>query len=67
MGSYPGVGIEVAAEDGVVRILRPIEGSPAQRAGLLPGDEIVSIDGDDIGGGSRRRHRAHARRRPAAS
>jgi carboxyl-terminal processing protease len=49
MGSYPGVGIEVAAEDGVVRILRPIEGSPAQRAGLLPGDELVSIDGVDIG------------------
>jgi carboxyl-terminal processing protease len=49
MGSYPGVGIEVAAEDGVVRILRPIEGSPAQQAGLLPGDELVSIDGVDIG------------------
>jgi carboxyl-terminal processing protease len=49
MGSYPGVGIEVAAEDGVVRILRPIDGSPAQLAGLLPGDEIVRIDGRDIG------------------
>jgi carboxyl-terminal processing protease len=49
MGSYPGVGIEVAAEDGVVKILRPIEGSPAQQAGLLPGDEIVRIDGADIG------------------
>ena len=49
MGSYPGVGIEVVAEDGVVKILRPIEGSPAQRAGLLAGDEIVRIDGSDIG------------------
>jgi len=49
MGSYPGVGIEVVAEDGVVKILRPIDGSPAQRAGLLPGDEIVKIDGSDIG------------------
>jgi carboxyl-terminal processing protease len=49
MGSYPGVGIEVGVEDGVVRILRPIEGSPAQQAGLLPGDEVVSIDGNDIG------------------
>jgi carboxyl-terminal processing protease len=49
MGSYPGVGIEVVAEDGAVKILRPIEGSPAQRAGLLPGDEIVRIDGSDIG------------------
>src|SRR5215831_9027891 len=49
MGSYPGVGIEVAAEDGAVKILRPIDGSPAQKAGLLPGDMIVKIDGEDIG------------------
>src|SRR5262249_45824197 len=49
MGSYPGVGIEVVAEDSAVKILRPIDGSPAQQAGLLPGDEIVRIDGNDIG------------------
>lgn len=49
MGSYPGVGIEVVADNGVVKILRPIEGSPAQQAGLLAGDEIVRIDGIDIG------------------
>lgn len=49
MGSYPGVGIEVEAEDGVVKVLRPIDGSPAQQAGLLPGDEIVRIDDADIG------------------
>jgi carboxyl-terminal processing protease len=49
MGSYPGVGIEVAASDGVVKILRPIDGSPAQRAGLRAGDQIVRIDGTDVG------------------
>jgi carboxyl-terminal processing protease len=49
MGSYPGVGIEVAASDGMVRILRPIDGSPAERAGLRAGDQIVRIDGTDIG------------------
>jgi carboxyl-terminal processing protease len=49
MGSYPGVGIEVVADDGVVKILRPIDGSPAQQAGLLAGDEIVRIDSVDIG------------------
>jgi carboxyl-terminal processing protease len=49
MGSYPGVGIEVVAKGGVVKVLRPIEGSPAQQAGLEPGDELVRIDGNDIG------------------
>jgi carboxyl-terminal processing protease len=49
MGSYPGVGIEVVAEDSAVKILRPIEGSPADLAGLLPGDQIVRIDDADIG------------------
>ena len=50
MGSYPGVGIEVAPGDGAVRVLHPIEGSPAQRAGLKSGDEIVRIDGAEVGG-----------------
>jgi len=49
MGSYPGVGIEVVAEDSAVKILRPIEGSPADQAGLLPGDQITRIDDADIG------------------
>jgi carboxyl-terminal processing protease len=49
MGSYPGVGIEVMAEDGGVRILRPIEGSPADQAGMHSGDVIVKIDGIDVG------------------
>ena len=50
MGSSPGVGIEVVPADGAVKVLHPIDGSPAQRAGLKPGDEIVRIDGVDIGG-----------------
>jgi carboxyl-terminal processing protease len=49
MGSYPGVGIEVVAEDGGVRILRPIEGSPADQAGMQSGDVIVKIDGVEVG------------------
>lgn len=49
MGSYPGVGIEVVAEDGGVRILRPIDGSPADQAGMHSGDFIVKIDGVDVG------------------
>src|SRR6185312_9448081 len=38
MGSYPGVGIEVVAEDSAVKVLRPIEGSPADQAGMMAGD-----------------------------
>jgi carboxyl-terminal processing protease len=49
MGSYPGVGIEVAPANGVVRVLKPIEGSPAREAGIQAGDEIVRIDGAEIG------------------
>ncbi len=49
MGSYPGVGIEVAPADGTVKILHTFENSPAQRAGLRPDDEIVQIDGAEVG------------------
>jgi carboxyl-terminal processing protease len=49
MGSYPGVGIEVAAEGSAVKILHSIQGSPAEQAGLRAGDEIVAIDGKQVG------------------
>jgi carboxyl-terminal processing protease len=49
MGSYPGVGIEVAPADGTVKILRTFESSPAQRAGLRTDDAIVRIDGAEVG------------------
>jgi carboxyl-terminal processing protease len=49
MGSYPGVGIEVVAEDSAVKVLRPIEGSPADQAGIQAGDLIVKIDDNDVG------------------
>lgn len=49
MGSYPGVGIEVVAEDSAVKVLRPIEGSPADQAGMMSGDLIVKIDDKDVG------------------
>ena len=43
-GSYPGIGVEVAAEPDGIRVLRPIADSPADRAGLKTGDVIVRID-----------------------
>src|SRR6185437_8817068 len=49
MGSYPGVGIEVSADGSAVKIVSAIQGSPADRAGLRAGDEIVAIDGKGVG------------------
>lgn len=49
-GTYPGVGIEVAADTGGIKVLRPIEGSPAYRAGVQAGDLIVAIDGEELAG-----------------
>ncbi|MFM7533726.1 MAG: S41 family peptidase [Rubrivivax sp.] len=43
-GKFVGVGIEIGMEDGLVRVVSPIEGSPAFRAGLKAGDLITRID-----------------------
>lgn len=63
-GSYTGVGIEVAEVDGTVRVITPIAGSPAARAGIRRGDELVAVDGEAIVIGDRRdtlsRLRGHA-------
>lgn len=48
-GNYSGIGIEVSYESGAVVVVAPIEGSPAHRAGLEPGDVITSIDGHRVG------------------
>ncbi|OYU46660.1 MAG: peptidase S41 [Burkholderiales bacterium PBB4] len=43
-GKFVGVGIEIAQEDGLVKIVSPIEGTPAFRAGLKPNDLITRVD-----------------------
>jgi carboxyl-terminal processing protease len=47
-GDYEGVGLEVQSKDGHVVIVAPMDGSPAQRAGLLAGDVIMKVDGQDV-------------------
>ncbi|MBN8946884.1 S41 family peptidase [Rhodanobacter sp. UC4436_H3] len=44
-GQYSGLGIEVLQVDGGLRIVSPIDDTPAARAGIKPGDNIVKIDG----------------------
>ena len=49
-GKFVGVGIEIGMEDGVVKVVSPIEGSPAFRAGLKSGDLITRIDDTPVKG-----------------
>ena len=49
-GVYAGLGVEVQVDDGVLKIISPMDGSPAARAGLRPGDIISRIDGAVIEG-----------------
>ena len=41
---YSGVGLDVSVDDGRVTVVRPLEGAPAERAGILPNDVVVSVD-----------------------
>lgn len=51
-GKFGGIGIEVDARGDVITVIAPIEGSPAEKAGIRSGDRIVAIDGEDTGGQS---------------
>jgi carboxyl-terminal processing protease len=49
-GEFGGLGIEVTMEDGLVKVVSPMDGTPAARAGILSGDLISYIDGDAVQG-----------------
>ena len=49
-GSYEGIGAYVDTDGDYLTIISPIEGSPADQAGLQPGDRIVALDGEDMTG-----------------
>lgn len=49
-GEFGGLGIEIGSEDGFIRVIAPIEDTPAFRAGLKSGDLIVKLDGVSIRG-----------------
>jgi len=49
-GEYQGIGAFVDTQGEYLTIVSPIEGSPAEAAGLRPGDQIIAIDGEDMTG-----------------
>ena len=49
-GKFVGLGIEISQEDGLIKIVSPIEGSPADKAGLKAGDLIMRIDDKAVRG-----------------
>ncbi len=44
-GEFGGLGIEITVKDGLLIVVAPIEGSPAERSGIKPGDAIIKIEG----------------------
>lgn len=50
LGSFGGLGIEVTMEDGFLKIISPIEDSPAEKAGIKAGDKIITINGELVKG-----------------
>ena len=49
-GEFGGLGIEVTQENGDIKVVTPIDDTPASKAGILSGDLIVGIDGDAVSG-----------------
>jgi carboxyl-terminal processing protease len=49
-GEFGGLGIEVSMENGLVKVVSPIDDTPAAHAGIKPGDLIVKIDGSAVQG-----------------
>jgi len=47
-GAYGGLGLEVTSEDGAVKVITPMDDTPAGRAGVQAGDYITAIDGESI-------------------
>jgi carboxyl-terminal processing protease len=48
-GNYEGIGIEIENRDDKVVVVAPMEGTPADRAGIEPGDVVVAVNGEKVG------------------
>ncbi|AJD91224.1 peptidase S41 [Jeotgalibacillus malaysiensis] len=48
--SFQGIGAEIQSMNDLITVVSPIKGSPAERAGILPNDQILAVDGESIQG-----------------
>src|SRR5271165_3019280 len=49
-GEFGGLGIDITMEDGVLKVIAPIDNMPAEKAGVLAGDAITALDGKPLKG-----------------
>ncbi|MGV8952412.1 MAG: S41 family peptidase [Cypionkella sp.] len=49
-GEFGGLGIEVTMEEGYIKVVSPMDGTPADNAGIKPGDFITAVDGESVQG-----------------
>jgi carboxyl-terminal processing protease len=63
-GEFGGLGIEINMEEGLIRVISPIEDTPAHRAGIQAGDYITHVDGNPIEGMTLREAVHHMRGKP---
>ncbi|HEY1448274.1 MAG TPA: S41 family peptidase [Caulobacteraceae bacterium] len=47
-GEYGGLGLEITSDEGVVKVISPIDGTPASKAGIKPGDYITAVNGQTV-------------------
>ena len=49
-GNFQGIGIEFYILNDTVMVVAPVIGGPSHKLGILPGDRIISVEGEDIAG-----------------